>query len=151
MILIASSLSLLAIVAGMFLYAKTIKDQLNRLFKIVSFFIIIVGFLNLFAGSAFYIMKKIYRFGIHHRNMEMGIYVPHGNKMKWQKHKHKHMSCEGMNKRACEYFMKAMNCDEMEQMDDDESYSSMARMKRDKSCCLKEKMMMKKDSVMIKK
>ncbi len=45
MILIAFTLSLLAIVAGMFLLAKTKSETLGKFFKFVSWFVIIMGFL----------------------------------------------------------------------------------------------------------
>lgn len=152
MILIASSLSLLAIVAGMFLYAKTIKEELNRLFKIVSFFIIIVGFLNFFAGGAVFVIKKIYMLGAYHHSMGKECYGHHGNKMKQQKFKH--MSCDGMKNENCEHRMKAMHCKEMKEIDADGCCPEMMgkRMMMDeKSCYMKGKMMMKKDSVIIKK
>lgn len=47
MLLIATSLSLLAIVAGMFLLAKSKTENLGNFFKYVSYFIVLVGFLSL--------------------------------------------------------------------------------------------------------
>lgn len=152
MILVASSLSLLAIVAGMFLYAKTIKEELNRFFKIVSLFIIIVGFLNLFAGSAFFMVKGIYKFGAYHHNMEKGGYGHHGNKMK--KQKYMHMKYDKMCDENNECRRKAMCCNEMKTMETDDCCPSgmgMNRMMKDKSYCMPGKMMIKKDSIIMKK
>lgn len=152
MILIASSLSLLAIVAGMFLYAKTIKEELNRFFKIVSLFIIIVGFLNLFAGSAFFMMKKIYTFGAYYHNMGNHGYGHHGNKMK--KQKNMHMKFDRMCDENYECRRKAMCCGEMMVMETSECCPSgmgMDRMMKDKSSCVPDKMMIKKDSVIMKR
>ena len=67
MVVVASSIFLLIIIAVMFLNANTIKDNLNRFFKSIAFFIVIVGFVNLFTGSAFILMKKIYK---HHQKMK---------------------------------------------------------------------------------
>ena len=47
MVLISTSLSLLAIVAGMHLLALTNKENLGRFFKLTSYFIVIVGFLSI--------------------------------------------------------------------------------------------------------
>lgn len=152
MILIASSLSLLAIVAGMFLYAKTIKEELNRFFKIVSLFIIIVGFLNLFAGSAYFMMKKIYTFGAYYHNMGNHGYGHHGNKMK--KQKNMHMKFDRMCDENYECRRKAMCCGEMMVMETSECCPSgmgMDRMMKDKSSCMPDKMMIKKDSVIMKR
>lgn len=138
MIVVASSLSLLAIVAGMFLYAKTVKDNLNQFFKIVAFFIVIVGFINLFIGSAFIMMEKIY---MHHQKMEKKSHGYHGKKMK----KHMQMSCEGMD-----------NCNEMGMMGGKECKMVMMKSKdccpsmMAKESCMKTDMMMMKDSMMKK-
>lgn len=152
MILVASSLSLLAIVAGMFLYAKTIKEELNRFFKIVSLFIIIVGFLNLFAGSAFFMLKKIYMVGAYYHNMGGRGYGHHGDKMK--KQKYMHMKHDKMGYENYECRRKAMCCNEMKAMVNDDCCSSgmaMNRMMKDKSYCMPGKMMIKKDSIILKK
>lgn len=152
MILVASSLSLLAIVAGMFLYAKTIKEELNRFFKIVSLFIIIVGFLNLFAGSAFFMVKGIYKFGAYHHNMEKGGYGHHGNKIK--KQKYMHMKYDKMCDENNECRRMVMCCNEMKTMETDDCCPSgmgMNRMMKDKSYCMPGKMMIKKDSIIMKK
>lgn len=152
MILVASSLSLLAIVAGMFLYAKTIKDELNRFFKIVSLFIIIVGFLNLFAGSAFFMVKGIYKFSKYHHNLQKGGYGHHGNKMK--KQKYMHMKSDKMCDENYECRKKVMCCDEMMAMETDDCCPSgmgMKRMMKDKSHCMPGKTMTRKDSIIMKK
>ncbi|MDO9185805.1 MAG: hypothetical protein Q7W13_07320 [Bacteroidia bacterium] len=152
MILIASSLSLLAVVAGMFLYAKTIKEELNRFFKIVSLFIIIVGFLNLFAGSAYFMMKKIYTFGAYYHNMGSRGFGHHGNKFK--KQTYMHMKCDRMCDENYECRKQAMCCDEMMAMGNEDCCPSgmgMNRMMKDKSCCMPGKMVIKKDSVIMKR
>ena len=58
MILIAASMSLLVIIAGMFLLAKTQKENLSNFFKYVSYFVILIGFLNLIGGGAIFMAKK---------------------------------------------------------------------------------------------
>ena len=58
MILIASSFSLLVIVAGMFLLAKTQKDGLSNAFKYVSYFVIGCGFITFFGGGAAFVIKR---------------------------------------------------------------------------------------------
>ena len=47
MILIATALSLIAIVFGMFLLAKAKSETLGKFFKLVSWFVIVMGFLCL--------------------------------------------------------------------------------------------------------
>ncbi|MGZ4055907.1 MAG: hypothetical protein ACXVPM_13445, partial [Bacteroidia bacterium] len=58
MVLITSSFSLLVIVAGMFLLAKTQKEGLSNMFKYVSYFVIGCGFFSLFAGGAVFVIKR---------------------------------------------------------------------------------------------
>ena len=99
MLLISSSVSLIAIVAGMFLYAKTIKDGLNRFFKFVALFIIIIGFFNFFLAEAFFSVKSIYKYAKHHDKMKMKCNEHHGSKMEKQCYKYgacdvKSDSCE---------------------------------------------------------
>ena len=60
MLLIATSLSLIAIVAGMFLLAQTKKDNLGNLFKYVSYFVVVVGFLCLVCISTRCMMRGCY-------------------------------------------------------------------------------------------
>jgi hypothetical protein len=156
MIILASSLSLLAIVAGMFLYAKTLKENLNQLFKIVSYFIIIVGFINLFVGSAALIIEKIVMH-VHHYKMEVDSYGHHEKKMK--KNRHKNMSCDGMNMMGCGNKSMNEHCSEMGMMEGNDC--EMGMMMKDKDCCssmmnkksscMKSNMMMKKDSLVLKK
>jgi|GEM_PF-6678597 len=154
MILVASSLSLLAIVAGMFLYAKTIKEELNRLFKIVAFFIIIVGFLNLFVGSAFFIVRKIYLIGVHFHNRENCAYGQYGH---MKGHGCDYMSGEGMNCENYDDNGRNWHHNEMRMDGGTGCCSSMMDMKgmkemmNEKSCSMKGNMMMKKDSIMNKK
>ncbi len=148
MILVASSLSLLAIGTGMFLYAKTLKEGLNRFFKFGSLFIIIVGFLNLFAGCAFFIAKGIYKVSTYHHNMEKGSYGHHGNKMK----KYSHMKSERMHNDNYEHRMKSTCCCVgMNEMESDECCPSGMGLMKDKSYCVPGKMMVRKDSIIMKK
>lgn len=60
MLLIATSLSLLAIVAGMFLLAQTKKENLGNLFKYVSYFVVITGFLSLICIGTRCVMRCSY-------------------------------------------------------------------------------------------
>jgi len=104
MVLIPIALTLIAITAGMFLLAKTNKDNLGILFKIVAYFIIISGFLNL-ACSAMMCMMGFY--GKHHFNGEMKMHN------KWMKHNmelyHHNM---GMGMRNEGYWNSNGNCNE---------------------------------------
>ena len=52
MLLIATALSLLAITAGMFLLAKTKKEELGNFFKYASYFVVTAAFLCLVCISA---------------------------------------------------------------------------------------------------
>ncbi len=45
------SITLIAIVAGMLLLAKTQKDNLGTIYKVISYFVIISGFLALICGA----------------------------------------------------------------------------------------------------
>jgi hypothetical protein len=47
MILVSFSLALVALAAGMFLLAQSMKDNLNIFFKVVSYFIIVASFLSM--------------------------------------------------------------------------------------------------------
>jgi len=137
MILIAASMSLLVIVAGMFLLAKTQKENLSNLFKYVSYFIILVGFLNLFGGGAIFMAKKFMKRGA----------AQHENHCKkdndcHKKKKHK-KACSGMNE--CEGGSGEM-CIEKRIIINGEEMSEEG-MKKD---CCKDKMV-KKDSVVIMK
>lgn len=149
MILISSSLSLLAIVAGMFLYAKTIKEELSRLFKIVACFIVVVGFLNLFIGCAFFTIKTIYKCGTHHYKMEKMLHDHHGSKMK--KHKGKCMSAHGMRAEGCNTMMMDHR-NKMEMMVGNDCCSASKKMVdgssmlNGKHYCEEEHRLMKKDS-----
>jgi energy-coupling factor transporter transmembrane protein EcfT len=150
MILIVSSFSLLVIVAGMFLLAKTQKDNLSNFFKYVSYFVIIVGFLNLFAGGVHMILGHFYK------QCAMEYEMQHGKKSKHGKHAKmmmfKHMSGEDgmMNEEKC-MMMNDEKCSMgKEKCMDMEKCGESGGMMNGKSCC-KEKMMMKKDTVIIKK
>ncbi len=71
MLLIATALSLLAIVAGMNLLARTKIENLGKLFKFISWFVILIGFLCLlFIG-----IRSVMHFGGkggHHGMMKYG-------------------------------------------------------------------------------
>ena len=74
------ALTLIALTGGMFLLAKTHKDNLGVFFKIIAYFIIIASFLNLIctaAHNAFKYYGKA-RFGhemmMHKKFMDMGFY-----------------------------------------------------------------------------
>lgn len=144
MILIAASMSLLVIIAGMFLLAKTQKENLSNLFKYVSYFVILAGFLNLFGGGAFFVVKKCMQHCV----------------SKCQDHCGKKDKCHKKNKKSCSRMEK---CEEGEGMCE-EGGMEMCIEKRivingeemgegcEKGCekpCCKGKMM-KKDSVVIK-
>lgn len=147
MILVASSLSLLVIAVGMFLYAKTLKENLSRFFKIVALFIVIVGFLNLFVGSAIFMVKKIYMFGAHHHNMGQGGYGHHEKKMK--KHGAKYRSCGG----ECQYGGKGGHCGKMKMACGQDCCPSMMG-KKDidhGSACVRKSMIIKKDTIVVDK
>ncbi len=144
MIVVASSLSLLAIVAGMFLYAKTIKDNLNLFYKIVASFIIIIGFLNLFVGSAAIMVEKVYKAKMHHNKMENKLCGSCGKKLK--KHNYKQMSCEKSGKGNCDNQMESNHSNGMCSMGGENFCSSMMN----KKSMEMHHMMMKKDSVMKK-
>lgn len=59
MFIVAVPLTLLVITGGMFLLAKTQKENLGNLFKYVSYFIIIAGFLALACTVARGVKRKI--------------------------------------------------------------------------------------------
>lgn len=59
MIFTSISLTILALTGGMFLLAKTNKDNLGLFFKIIAYFIIITSFFNL-AGSTIHCAMKFY-------------------------------------------------------------------------------------------
>lgn len=152
MLIVSSSLSLLAIVAGMFLYAKTIKDELNWLFKTVAYFIIIAGFLNLFSGCAFFALKTIYKIGANRIEMQKNMHDGCDKKMKKNKSKCKHMSCvEKIEKEKCDHGEMMEGCGEMKVMQADGCSESMIGMKGGNMSCMKGHMMMKKDSVFTKR
>jgi len=63
MLLIATGVALLVIFAGMKLLAQTKKDALGNMFKYVSWFITIMGFLMLLCVGAHCIMRHCHRGG----------------------------------------------------------------------------------------
>jgi ABC-type nickel/cobalt efflux system permease component RcnA len=146
MILIASSFSLLVIVAGMFLLAKTQKDGLSNFFKYISYFVIILGFLNLFCGGVHMFMKHCSQ----HCNSEM----KHCKKSKHAKHSkikiYRNVSCgnEIIDEENCMMHgdKTSMNKEKSIEMEMGAECTNM----KEKSCC-KDKMMMKKDTMIIKK
>jgi hypothetical protein len=144
MILIASSFSLLVIVAGMFLLAKTQKDGLSNMFKYVSYFVIFSGFFSLFGGGTAFIIKRcMMRCQMQNqmqceRNYEHCSHWRHGG--------------EGCGRgEECEEGMKMGHCDGMNEEKCMEKKECCSEMKGEKSGCMKGNMMVKKDSVIIKK
>lgn len=147
MILIAASMSLLVIIAGMFLLAKTQKENLSNLFKYVSYFVILIGFLNLFGGGLIFMAKKCMS---HCQSQSQMNCDRHDSCNKHKKHKkacsHINMCeegegmCEEGGGEMCMKKRIVINSEEMKE----ECEKGGA-----KSCC-KDKMM-KKDSVFIKK
>ncbi len=143
MILIAASMSLLVIIAGMFLLAKTQKENLSNLFKYVSYFVIRVGFLNLLGGGAVFMAKKCMR---HCMNQSQ---VHCGKKDDCYKNKKTKKSCSKMEmceegERMCKEGGAEM-CIEKRMVINGEEFEMV-----DKKDCCKDKMV-KKDSVVIKK
>ena len=144
MILIAASFSLLVIVAGMFLLAKTQKDNLSNFFRYVAWFVIIVGFLNFFGGSAIMVVHA----GMQHMKEHYMMMHKKGKHGKHHSFKmYKHMPCaNGMGDEECSMMgdekceMGGQKCMEMEGKEECMS----GGMKKD---CCKEKVIVKKDSV----
>lgn len=135
-------MSLLVIIAGMFLLAKTQKENLSNLFKYVSYFVILVGFLNLFGGGALFMAKKCMK---HCMNQSQGHC---GKKDDCCKHKKSKKSCSRME--MCEEGDEM--CEEGEGMCIEKRIvinGEECEMGAKKDCC-KDKMA-KKDSVVIKK
>ncbi len=107
MLLIASALALLVIYAGMKLYALTKKEGLSNLFKYMSWFIVIMGFLILICVGAHCLMRCCLR-GEHNmmmrtemrddgwgnRHME-GMYCHHDGMMRGG-------CCDGMRDGCCD-------------------------------------------------
>lgn len=153
MILIASSVSLLVIVAGMFLLAKTQKDNLSNLFKYVSYFVIIVGFLNLFYGGIHFIMKQCSR----HYAAEMKHYKKYDKHDKMMMYQQMHCADGMMDPGKCG-MMGHGKCGMMDQgkcsMHQEKcmemgNFTEPGNM-QEKACC-RGKIVVKKDSVIIKK
>ena len=146
MILLASSFSLLVIVAGMFLLAKTQKDGLSSMFKYVSYFVIGCGFFSLFAGGTVFILKRCM---MHcQQQNQMNCERDFGRCSHW---KHGHGESCGRereeNEDGGECIRKEIIMRDGAGMGEDkcEGKEGMAG----KECC--KKMMMKKDSVVVKK
>jgi hypothetical protein len=145
MILIASSFSILVIVAGMFLLAKTQKDNLSNFFKYISYFVIIFGFLSLFAGAAHFVMRHFYN------QCAMQYQMEHGKKSKHHKKMMIYRNFSGedgmMNEEKC-MMINGEKCSMGKEKCMDMEMSGPGGM-NGKSCC-KDKMM-KKDTIIIKK
>lgn len=148
MILIAASLSLLVIIAGMFLLAKTQKENLSNLFKYVSYFVILVGFLNLFGGGAFFMAKKCMK----HCSVQSKGHCGKGDDCHKKKKRKKACSamemcdeggrgmCKEGGSEVCIEKRVVMNCEGMKE----ECEKSTAN-----DCCKGK--MIKKDSIVLKK
>ena len=139
MILIAASMSLLVIIAGMFLLAKTQKENLSNLFKYVSYFVILVGFLNLFGGGAIFMAKKCMS---HCAAMNSGHSGKGDDCCKKKKHK---KACSKMEMCGAEAEM----CIEKRIIINGEEMTEECEKGAAKACC-KDKII-KKDSIVIKK
>lgn len=154
--IIAISVSLLAIVAGMTLFTKTQKEGLGLFFKSVSLFVIIAGFLNIFAVCAFTAMKACYMKGEYHNKMKQHCKGMHDGNMQgymWGDNKHEGM---GMHQHGLDCSMenpmcKAMKMHECEgKMMEGECMHGM----HDGACEMKNKPCAKeieKDSVIVKR
>jgi ABC-type lipoprotein release transport system permease subunit len=79
MIFILIPLALLALTAGMFLLAKTRKENLGKFFKAISYFIIIASFLimclTLIGGFTRMLMHRMHHMENHERMMPMQHYM----------------------------------------------------------------------------
>ena len=145
MILIASSFSLLVIVAGMFLLAKTQKDGLSSTFKYVSYFVVLCGFFSLFAGGTAFIVKRC----MMHYQMQ--------NRMQWERNDEhcshwRHANESSGREEECGDEMKTGHCDGMnEEKCMEMKKECCSEMKGDKSECMKGNMIIKKDSIIIRK
>jgi len=138
-------MSLLVIIAGMFLLAKTQKENLSNLFKYVSYFVILAGFLNLFGGGAFFVMKKCMQHCA----------------SKSQNHCDKNDSCHKKSKKSCSRMEKceqgeeaceeggAQMCTEKRIVINGEEMNEGCAKGCEKPCCKGK--MIKKDSVVIKR
>lgn len=131
----AAALSLLVIVAGMFLLAKTQKENLSNMFKYVSYFVVFSGFVILFGGGMFTVVKKCVR---HMKNSQS--HCEGGNECS-----SKHKSCSRMEgcEEGGEMRIEKRIVINGEEMECEEGKAE------GKDCC-KDKMM-KKDSIIIKK
>ena len=154
MLLIATALSLLAITAGMFLLAKTKKEELGNLFKYASYFIITASFLCLICIGARG-MRHCCMGGNEQCRME-------------QKGGRMHSGCPSMmeQKEECNNMMMRMECHERmmkncccskEGMCSEEAEENEERgmgkccKKKKEKCCAMEKEKMEMDSVVVKK
>ncbi|CAN5572824.1 hypothetical protein BH10BAC1_BH10BAC1_12960 [soil metagenome] len=135
MILIAASMSLLVIIAGMFLLAKTQKENLSNLFKYVSYFVILSGFLMLFGGGLLFVAKKCMQ------------HVEARTEMDCHKHNKHKKACSRMN--MCEQGEGEM-CIEKRIVMNGEEMKEECEKNGAKDCC-KNKMMKKDSIVLIKK
>jgi hypothetical protein len=153
MILVASCLSLLVIAAGIFLYSKTIKDELSRFIRIAAYFLIIVGFMNFFAAGALFMAKGIHSCFDKGDGMRNTCMKHHGKKNK--KCKSQTRSCYMLQDGMCG---KSMDCDPHHEMMMKMHGGSSCMMEHKIPCmmgakmpCVKEGGPMKKDSIMLKK
>ncbi len=143
MILLASSFALLVIVAGMFLLAKTQKDGLSSMFKYVSYFVIGCGFFSLFAGGTVFVIK---RFIMPKTHNQMNCERENEHCSQW---KHR-QSCErDGNDEGNMCIRKEIILSDGEEMNGEECEGKEGMMGK-KDCC-KKMLIMKKDSVIIKK
>jgi ABC-type nickel/cobalt efflux system permease component RcnA len=83
--LISASISLMVITGGMFLLAKAKIEMLGKFFKVIAYFIIIVGFLNLGTTFLHCVMRS---YGNYHFYSKMNRYEQFK-----EKHSHSKKSC----------------------------------------------------------
>jgi hypothetical protein len=144
MILVASSLSLLVIAAGIFLYIKTVNYELSRFIRIAASFLIVLGFMNFFAAGAMFIVKGVHSF-FDKENCIGNNCMKHSHK-KAKKFKFKTKSCCLM---VDDVYNKSMNCDGHSEMMMD-LHSGKSFMMKDKRFSMNKGAMMKKDSMYTK-
>lgn len=134
-------MSLLVIIAGMFLLAKTQKENLSNLFKYVSYFVILSGFLMLFGGGLLFMAKKCMKHV--EARAEMNCHKHNKHKKACSRMsmcEHGEGMCEEGEGEMCIEKRIVINGEEM-----NEEYEKGGK----KDCC-KDKMM-KKDSVVVMK
>lgn len=150
MCIIALSLALLAIVAGMMLMAQTKRETLGSFFKFVSWFVVIVGFLGIICLGVHCIVMRCHH-GCMMGKERMGMMDMRGGRCMDSRMN----SCCNMSTGSCcggmmgcrDGMMKGCNDGMMMKGGNDGMMGSCRDMKGDSNCHMK----IKKDSVIIKK